>query len=248
VTALLAKPVSWYEEMRTQAAADASATPLTNVAFVLDKSGSMQNGIGTTIEGFNEQVRVVREGAAGAGETTFTDVQFSTQVEVRRVASSLEKLVPLTEETYRPDGMTALHDALGDTIAALLQTRRIEAPRTATLVTVFTDGEENSSRRYSAEVLSELIKRLEATGRWTFALVGPHGGVTALAEMLSVKPANVAAYNPASVEERHVAFARTARASASYMSMRKAGVTQAAGLYADGDGDVPPPTDGGKAA
>lgn len=234
---VLAQPVSIYEELRSLKPGPMD-TPLTNVAFVLDKSSSMETGKSATIEGFNDQVRVVTEGAKTAGETTFTEVQFSSGVEVRRVAAALSTMSKLTNETYVPSGWTALYDALGDTICALLMTPRIGSVLTANLVTLFTDGEENQSTRYDTEILSELIKRLEATGRWTFALVGPRGGVTTLAKLLAVKQTNVAGYNPASVEERVQVMGRMSSASASYMNMRSMGVTQACALYGDENNKV----------
>ena len=232
IRAILSKPVSFYEEMAKQKPQPGDR-PLTNVAFVLDGSGSMETGKDATIEGFNKQVSVARAGAKEAGETTFTDVQFATEVSVRCVAKSIDELEPLTEETYKPDGWTALYDAMGDTVAALLGTPRIDSPLTATLVTLFTDGKENVSSRYTADVLSELIKRLEATGRWTFALVGPKGSVGTLAETLSVKKGNVKGYNPSSVHERQEVFGAMASASTTYMASRSVGATQSASFFAD---------------
>ena len=229
---VLERPVSYYEELKS-AKPGPHDKPLTNVAFILDVSESMNKGKRATIDGFNDQVQVVRAGAEGAGETAFTEVQFNGQVSVRRVAAELSTLVPLTEETYKPDGSTSLYDALGDTIEALLLTPRMAAPTTATLVTLFTDGDENSSSRYDAAVLGELVKRLEATGRWTFALVGPKASVRNLASMLSVRESNVAGYNPESVEDRIHVMGRMRDANTSYMTMRSMGMTQASCLYDD---------------
>lgn len=230
------------EHFKAQALRDAekaiTGTPLTNVAFVLDKSGSMKHGKEVTIEGFNSQVDVVRKGAKDAGKTQFTEVHFGDEVEIRRVAAGVESMTKLDNESYSPDGSTALYDALGDTIAALLQTAGINEAATATLVTLFTDGGENCSWRYAPHELSELIKRLEATGRWTFALVGPRNSVTALADLLAVSKSNVRGYDPASVQERAGAFAAMASASTSYMSMRSVGATQVMGLYAGQDDQV----------
>src|SRR5690606_6118211 len=118
----------------------------------------------------------------------------------------VDHLVPLTMQSYKPAGSTALFDALGDTLSALLGTPNIYSAATATLVTLFTDGQENSSSRYDSAVLSEVIKRLEATGRWTFALIGPTQGVSSLAEMLHVPQGNVQGYDPSSVAERTQVF------------------------------------------
>lgn len=231
IQAVLAKPIEFYQELAKQRPLPTDKQ-LTHVAFILDKSGSMELGKATTIEGFNEQVKVVKEGAKEAGEVTFTEVFFSTTVEVGRVAGDVHDVPKLTDASYRPEGMTALYDSLGDTIAALLKAPHIDSPATATLVTLFTDGGENSSVRYSAQTLSELVKRLEATGRWTFALVGPRDGVNHLADLLAVKKSNTAGYDPTSIEGRTQVFASMASASNTYMSMRSMGATQVADLYA----------------
>lgn len=231
IKAVLDFPVEHFKKLAETATPTPGVEPLTHVAFVLDKSSSMKHGIDVTMEGFNKQVDVVCEGAKEAGKTLFTQAQFSDQVTLTDVATSLDHMAKLTPATYVPCGMTALYDGLGDTIAALLRTPHINEPTTATLVTVFTDGDENASRRYTPSVLSELIKRLEATGRWTFALVGPRTSVTDLAKLLSVPVSNVQGYDPSSIQGRASAFSAMANASTTYMSMRAVGATQAHSLY-----------------
>lgn len=239
---ILERPVSFYKEKADSAAAklkDDQANgrvlkaPRTNVAFILDSSSSMLKGKSVTIEGFNRQVKQVQEGAGGmAGDAFFTEVQFSDEVVLKQVAVPLEQMPLLNADTYLPDGSTALFDALGRTIEALLETPGIDEPQTATLVTLFTDGEENCSRRYGdPAVLKALIERLEATGRWTFALVGPSGSVNSLADLLSISQGNVAAYEPASVQSRQQVFDTMACASATYMSLRRTGETYSASLF-----------------
>lgn len=232
VAAVLARPVeSFRPAHRPEGAPAATTGPLTHVAFVLDASGSMERDKAETISGFNAQVGTVREGAVTAGRTTFTDVQFGGEVRMNAVATDIDAMHPLTAATYRPDGNTPLYDALGDTVAALLATPRIDEANTATLVTVFTDGLENASTRYDAATLSGLIERLEATGRWTFALVGPRGSVHQLADALAVRHDNVGAYDPLSVAEKVEAFGTTQVASAAYMAARSAGATSRRGLF-----------------
>lgn len=233
IQAVLAKPVAWFKEHGT--GPGTGCAPLTNIAFLLDRSTSMKKDKGAAIEGFNAQVEVVREGAKGAGATTFTEVQFDTVVDIRCVAGDLAQLQPLNDETYLPNGWTALYDALGDTIAALLSTPGIDNPNTAMLVTLFTDGEENRSSRYDSTTLKALVERLEATGRWTFALVGPLQSVTGLAQLLSVRQKNIAGYDVTSVQDKRKAFAKVAGASASFMTMRSVGGTQSSSLYDDKD-------------
>ena len=142
--------------------------------------------------------------------------------------------MPLTVGTYQPQGNTALLDAIGSTIAALLQTPDINSPNTATLVTTFTDGQENASRVYSAETIKAMVQRLEATGRWTFALLGPQSTVTGLADMLAVKAKNVSGYDESSVADKRMAFSKMAMASEEIMYARKEGQTQFNDLYDKG--------------
>jgi hypothetical protein len=229
VQQLLSKPVAFYQE--NQSEAPSGKAPLTNIALVLDCSGSMSHGKEATIEGFNTQVDAIRTGAVDAGATTYTDVQFSTEVNIRGVAVDLDNLVPLNASTYVPNGNTALLDAIGSTIAALLQTPDIHSTDTATLVTTFTDGQENASRIYSAATIKAMVERLEATGRWTFALIGPKRTVSQLAEMLAVKRSNVAGYDESSIADKSMAFKRVAMANESVFFSRKAGSKQFVDLY-----------------
>lgn len=229
VQELLAKPVSFYKENQSEAAS--TSAPLTNVAFILDCSGSMSHGKEATIEGFNSQVQVIRDGAKDAGATTFTDVQFSSDVNLKTVAGDLDHLAPLNESTYQPGGNTALLDAIGATVAALLATKNINSPDTATLVTTFTDGQENASRIYSAALIRDMVQRLEATGRWTFALVGPQQTVAGLADLLSVRASNVAGYDETSITDKSLAFRKVAMANERMMFKRKEGGKQFDALY-----------------
>jgi len=226
---LLSKPISYYQE--NQSEGTQGKAPLTNVALILDCSGSMSHGKDVTIEGFNTQVEVIRAGAKEAGATKYTDVQFSSNVNIRSIAGDLDHLVPLTDETYQPGGNTALLDAIGSTIAALLQTEDINSPDTATLVTTFTDGQENASRIYDAKTIKALVQRLEATGRWTFALLGPQTTVTSLADMLAVKAKNVSGFDETSVTDKRMAFRKMAMANEQVMYSRKEGIKQFDALY-----------------
>lgn len=236
VQELLEKPLSWFEELGAMEAP--KGTPLvTHVAFALDKSSSMSQGKRLTIEGFNSQLKQVQEGAAQVGQTYMTVAQFSTNVELGQVAVPVDQVVPLNEQTYQPAGWTALYDAIGETLAALLALPDIHQPNCATLVNIFTDGEENQSRTYSAAVLRQMIERLEKTKRWTFALVAPKNGVASLAQILSVDKTNIAGFDPGSLESRKGIMGAMSLASSSYMCARANGMTQVQSLYAGPNAD-----------
>lgn len=236
VRKLLATPLSEVSRLEI----DPTAQAITHTALVLDESGSMRPHAQAAIEGFNSQVEVIRDGAEQAGTTYVTLTQFAYQARPMLVARPVQELRPLTNETYNPNGGTALFDAIGLTIELLLEQPDIAGGNTAILVSAFTDGEENMSTRYDAQTLKHLIGRLEATGRWTFTLMGPAGSVE-LADVLSISRGNVATFDPASAASTRTAFATMSGAAQSYMSMRGMGIAASASLYAESA--VPPESD-----
>lgn len=230
IRAVLSRPVSFYENLAKESV-PSDEKALTNVVFLLDKSGSMMAAREATVAGYNKQVAVVREGAKAVGATTFTSVQFDHQVTMGELAAPVESIRELTYESYIPAGGTALFDAFGDALAAVLSTPRMDSPNTATLMTLFTDGQELDSKRYSAAILSQLVERLQATGRWSFALIGPKNGVMSLADLLKVSRGNVKGYDPMSVQERTEVFNVMAAAGTNYFSSRSLGATAVANMY-----------------
>lgn len=228
VKAILAKPLAEFSKQRER---PVSGEAVTHAALLLDASSSMLPHRERALVGHNEQVRAVQEGAIGAGKTLVSLNIFSTISSPRFIAAPVERLKPLDYTDYLPSGSTALFDALGDTIAALLQQPEADAPNTAFLVSAFTDGEENASSTYSGQVLKELITRLEATGRWTFALMGPRGGAEELASVLNLNARNVASFDPLNQASVTNAFAGMACANTAYMSTRAVGSTSVQNFY-----------------
>lgn len=230
VRKLLATPLSEFNRL----AVDPAAPAITHTALVLDESTSMRRHARSAVEGFNSQVAVIREGAKSAGTTLVTLTQFASLARPMLVARPVEELRELNGETYNPNGGTALFDAIGLTIELLLEQPAIAGGNTAILVSAFTDGEENMSTRYSPETLKQLISRLEATGRWTFTLMGPAGTSLELADVLNISRGNVATFDPTSDASTQTAFAAMSGAAQSYMAMRGMGMTSSSALYSDG--------------
>jgi len=141
-----------------------------HVAFVLDKSGSMHAVEEAVVEGYNDYLRELRD---QGGETLFSLTTFDTRFEHVYVGVPLADVVELDGRTYRPDGMTALYDAIGHT--ALQTEQRLQAERRAdekVLVVVMTDGLENSSTDYDAHSIAELVRGYEERPNWTFVYLG----------------------------------------------------------------------------
>lgn len=173
---------------------DVARTPV-HVLFVIDSSGSMAPKASDVRGGFNSYVSNLGEDTAS--EYRLTAVTFDTQVTTLFTDVSLNQVPALDTANYRPGGNTALYDALGASLSELTGAIRREAKPYGidkTLVIVMTDGEENSSRRFTKEQINSEIKLREEAGNWTFVYLGADQDAWAAAQGLGFAMGNVAAY------------------------------------------------------
>ncbi len=138
----------------------------TIVNFILDESGSMDMVRSGTISGFNEYIKSLKKKAEG--KILFNLVTFDTSMK-QVYENEPIKSVKLTKENYSPDGMTALYDAVVETVEKVAKN---DDEKTANLVVIMTDGEENSSHMHDRDCLKEIIEKLEGRGNWTFTFLG----------------------------------------------------------------------------
>lgn len=171
---------------------------LTEVAFVLDRSGSMHELTNETIGGFNSFVERQR---AEAGECRLTTVLFDTEYDVLHDGVDLTEVAPLTQEVYYARGATALLDAVGRTINALGSrlgaTPEEERPEQVIFV-VTTDGLENSSREFRYEQIREMVRHQERVYNWRFLFLGANIDSFTEGENLGFNPQTTANYDPTS--------------------------------------------------
>ncbi len=164
------------------------------IAFVLDRSGSMNICRDAAIEGFN---RFLKEQQQVEGLAKLTLVLFDDEYLVPVNALPVAEVVPLDEETYVPRGSTALLDAIGRTIKEL-GTRLAALPEpdrpAQVIVAILTDGEENSSHNYTWHQLAAAIKRQTEEYRWTFLFLGANQDAIATAAQMNIAAANAASY------------------------------------------------------
>lgn len=151
-------------------------TNYTDINVVQDKSGSMIGLRDDTIGGFNS---FLDEQKKAPGKCTFTLTQFDTTFNILYAGEDIQKVEPLTRETYKPGGNTALLDAIARTIITTGQ--RLEAlpedQRPARVIFgIFTDGMENSSVEYGGEAghakVMEMIKNQREKYNWQFMFIG----------------------------------------------------------------------------
>ena len=145
---------------------------LTELVFILDRSGSMGGLESDTIGGFNSMLKKQKkeDGEAYVSTVLFDDVTTVIHDRVR-----IKKVPKLTEKEYYVRGCTALLDAVGGAIKHIgdVQKHTPEADRPAkTLFVITTDGLENASRKYTFKDVKKMIRRQKEKHNWEFLFLG----------------------------------------------------------------------------
>ena len=152
--------------------------------IVLDESGSMECIRQSAINSVNETLQTIRKAESDYADqhhfVTFVTFNSHSRTHYQNVAAS--EVADLKADQFNPNSLTALYDALGESINALAA--KVEKGDKV-LVTVVTDGEENSSREYSGAAVKALIDRYKGEG-WVFAYMGANHDVEAAAASLSI--------------------------------------------------------------
>lgn len=167
---------------------------LTEIAFILDRSGSMGSVAHAAITGFND---FLRDQQAAPGQARFTLVLFDDEYLVPVDHLPIAEVVPLNPDTYIPRNTTALLDAIGETIdrigQRLEQTPEADRPGKV-LVPIFTDGLENSSEKFTWKHIAEKIKHQTEVYQWEFLFLGANQDAIATAANLNIASHNAATY------------------------------------------------------
>lgn len=145
---------------------------LTELVFIIDKSGSMSGLESDTIGGFNS---MLKEQQAAPGEAIVTTVLFDHEYELLHDRLDIQAIAPLTDKDYTVRGNTALNDAVGKTINKISQAHRHTSEdyrAEKVLFVIITDGEENASREYSEDKIREMIERQKQKYGWEFIFLG----------------------------------------------------------------------------
>lgn len=158
--------------------------------MILDASGSMQSIYKEALSGVNETIQTIREAQREHADeehlVTFASFNSGSNY-LRRLyeQAPIDAVRELTVEDYRPNCGTALYDAMGTMLSEMRL--RVQTDDKV-LVTIITDGYENSSVHYSGEMIKRLVEELREMG-WTFTYIGANQDVEAEAARMGINNA-----------------------------------------------------------
>lgn len=145
---------------------------LTELVFILDRSGSMTGLESDTIGGYNAMLEKQKK---EEGEAFVTTILFDDDYEILHNRVNIKRVNPITDREYYVRGMTALLDAVGKTInktvKAIIKSDEDEQPSNVLFV-IITDGMENASREFSYKKIKQMIEHEKEKYSWEFIFLG----------------------------------------------------------------------------
>ena len=178
---------------------------ITELVFILDRSGSMSGLEEDTIGGFNSMIEKQKK---LEGECYVSTVLFDTRSEVLHDRLKLEGVPQMTEKEYCARGGTALIDALGDVIKHIKNVHKYIRPEDVPAHTMFiitTDGQENSSCVYSSSDVKKMIEEQKEKCGWEFLFIGANIDAVETAAHYGIDSDRAVNYN-ADVQGTHVLY------------------------------------------
>ena len=167
---------------------------LTEIVFILDRSGSMGGLEKDTIGGYNSMIAKQK---SEEGEAIISTVLFDNETEVLHDRVPLSKIEPITEKEYYVRGSTALLDAIGGAIHHIgnvhKYAREEDVPE-KTLFIITTDGMENSSREYSYDKVKKMVERQKEKYHWEFIFLGANIDAVSVANQFGVDKSRAVRY------------------------------------------------------
>ncbi len=172
---------------------------LTEIVFILDRSGSMAGLESDTIGGFNSMLEKQKK---AEGQALLSAVLFSNDSQVLYDRADIDRIEPMTDEQYQVGGCTALLDAIGDAVHHIGNVHKYarEEDRPAkTIFVITTDGYENSSRRYSYDQVQRMLKRQQERYGWEFLFLGANMDAISAARSFGIREDRAVRYKSDSV-------------------------------------------------
>jgi len=177
---------------------------LTEIIFILDRSGSMRSLTNDTIGGFNAFVENQKK---EDGEATLTTVLFDYEYELLHDGVNLKDVNPLTNKEYFARGSTALLDAIGraiNTVGGRLDNTPEDEKPSKVIFVITTDGEENSSKEFRQSQIKEMIEHQTETYNWQFIFLGANIDAVSTAQNFGIQGQFASNYTASGLGTRSV--------------------------------------------
>lgn len=168
---------------------------LTELVFIIDRSGSMSGLESDTIGGYNAMLEKQKK---EEGEATITTVLFDDRYELLHDRINLRGVAPITSKEYYVRGSTALLDAIGHTINKIVNAHRHTSKDEVaerTLFVITTDGMENASREFTYDKVRQMIEHQKNKYGWEFIFLGANIDAEETAERFGIQKERAANYN-----------------------------------------------------
>lgn len=168
---------------------------ITELVFIIDRSGSMAGLESDTVGGFNAMIKKQKQ---EDGECYVSTVLFDSESEVLHDRMKLSNVPEMTEKEYSVRGCTALIDAVGGAIHHIGNVHKYARPEDVPAHTMFvitTDGMENASHRYNADEVKRMIKRQKEEHGWEFLFIGANIDAVETAKRYGIPSDRAVNYN-----------------------------------------------------
>jgi uncharacterized protein YegL len=205
-------------------------TGLTEIACILDRSGSMSGIIDEAIGGLN---KFIDDQKALDGDANVTIALFDDRYKVIYDNVDIQTIPTITRDMYNPCGMTALYDSIGKTMTSigerLAKTSEEDRPEKVMIV-ILTDGQENSSREYSASKIAEMITHQEEKYSWAFVYLASNVDAMATGSAFGMRSINTLSFT-STTEGTKSAFDNMSLYSTNVRGMASKGISDMDVLY-----------------
>ena len=183
---------------------------ITELVFILDRSGSMAGLESDTIGGFNSMIEKQKKQDGGCYVST---VLFDDESEVLHDRVKLGDIPKMTDRDYTVRGCTALIDAIGGAIHHIGKLHKYfgESAPEHTMFVITTDGQENASHRYTSEQVKKMIERQKEKYGWEFLFIGANIDAVETASRYGIGADRAVNYN-ADGEGTHILYETVAKA------------------------------------
>ena len=168
---------------------------ITELVFILDRSGSMHGLESDTIGGFNSLIEKQKK---TEGKCYVSTVLFDDECKVLHDRVKLENVKPMTHNDYQVGGCTALIDAIGGAIkhiGNIHKYARLEDVPAKTMFVITTDGMENASHKFSSDEVKKMIERQKEKYGWEFLFIGANIDAVETAETFGIDKSRAVNYH-----------------------------------------------------